>query len=256
MPRFFLQFSYNGTRFNGYQKQPKAITIQETIEKALTILAKKPIEIVGCGRTDTGVHAKNYFAHFDIDEDLNWQDNAKQYQLILSLNALIKPDIVVHKIHLVPDEAHARFDATSRTYYYYLDLERSPFNHETAVYIPYIHQANIELMQAAAQMLMNYTDFQTFCKTETDVKTYICHLTQSFWTLDKERNQLVYTITANRFLRGMIRLIVGMCLQVGTGKMTLEEVENALKNQKPLRKAYSAPGHGLYLTDIKYPYIN
>lgn len=256
MPRFFLQFSYNGTRFNGYQKQPNAITIQESIEKALSTLARKNIEIVGCGRTDAGVHAKNYFAHFDMDEHMEWQNTEKHRQIILSLNALIKPDIVVHKIYTVPECAHARFDATSRTYYYYLDLERSPFNHETAVFVPYIQQANFDLMQQAAAILMQYQDFQTFCKTETDVNTYICHLTQSFWTFDKEKKQLVYTITANRFLRGMIRLIVGMCLQVGTGKMTLHELKYAMENKLPLKKAYSAPAHGLYLTDIKYPYIS
>lgn len=247
--RYFLEFAYNGTRFCGYQRQPNAISVQETIENALQTLAKTPIEIVGCGRTDTGVHAAQYFAHFDGPDD--WAE--KKYSWLLSMNALVGYDIAIKDLHAVHAEAHARFDATSRTYFYYLDLEKNPFGRETSTYLPQVHKADFALMQAAAATLLNYTDFETFCKSETDVKTYICLLERAEWVA--EGRQWVFKITANRFLRGMIRLIVGMSLQVATGKMTLAELVDAMENKKALKKAYSAPPQGLFLRDIRYPYL-
>ena len=255
MARFFLQLSYNGTRFCGYQRQPNGVSVQETIENALTTLLKEPTEIVGCGRTDTGVHASQYFAHFDAPEAADWHNPARHHQLILSLNALVGYDIAIQNIVHVADDAHARFDATSRTYHYHLDLRKNPFRRETAAFVPYIQRVDVDLLQAAAKILLDYSDFQTFCKTETDVNNYICRLSQSFWRVDEANQQLIYTISANRFLRGMVRLIVGMCLHVATQKISLDELHYALSHQLPLKKAFSAPPQGLFLTDIRYPYI-
>jgi tRNA pseudouridine38-40 synthase len=250
MPRYFLELAYNGTNFCGYQRQPNGSSVQEKIETALETLLKTPTEIVGCGRTDAGVHAAQYFAHFDAPE--NWALPEVQYKVLLGLNALVGYDIAIRRILPLHDEAHARFDATSRTYHYYLDLDKNPFAQQTATHIVTAHRANFDLMQQAANILLQYQDFQTFCKSETDVKNYLCQLSRSQWR--QEGRQWIYTVTANRFLRGMVRLIVGMCLQVGAGKISLDELHHALKTQSPLQKAYSAPPQGLFLTDIKYPF--
>jgi tRNA pseudouridine38-40 synthase len=255
MARFFLELSYNGTRFCGYQRQPNGSSVQETIENALTTLLKEPTEIVGCGRTDAGVHAQQYFAHFDAPDSADWQNPDRHHQLLLSLNALVGYDIAINKIHTVADDAHARFDATARTYHYHFDLQKNPFRRETAAFVPYIQRVDFDLLQAAAKILLDYSDFQTFCKTETDVNNYICRLSQSSWRIDPTNQQFIYTITANRFLRGMVRLIVGMCLHVATRKISTDELIHALNHQLPLKKAYSAPAQGLFLTDIRYPYI-
>lgn len=246
--RYFLELAYNGTRFFGYQRQPNGISVQETLETALTTLLRHEVEIVGCGRTDTGVHARQYFVHFDTDVAL-------QPKFVHSLNALVGRDIVVYRLHAVADEAHARFDATSRSYEYYVDLQKNPFRQESAYWFPHGRSLDFDKMQAAAALLLEYEEFNTFCKSETDAKTRICHLTESRWVRDEARHQLVFHITANRFLRGMVRLIVGMCLQVGQGKMDLEEVRDALDKQILLGKALSAPPQGLFLTNIKYDYI-
>jgi tRNA pseudouridine38-40 synthase len=251
MPRFFLELAYKGTDFCGYQRQPNGLSVQEKIETALETLLKTPTEIVGCGRTDAGVHAAQYFAHFDAPE--SWARPEVQYKVLLGLNALVGYDIAIRKLWPLHDEAHARFDATSRTYHYYLDLDKNPFGQQTATHIATAHRADFDLMQKAANILLAYQDFQTFCKSETDVKNYLCQLSHSAWR--QEGRQWIYTVTANRFLRGMVRLIVGMCLQVGAGKISLDELHQALQTRAPLQKAYSAPPQGLFLTDIRYPFL-
>lgn len=246
--RYFLELAYNGTRFFGYQRQPNGISVQATLESALTTLLRHEVEIVGCGRTDTGVHARQYFVHFDTDTVL-------QPKFVHSLNALIGKDIVVYKLYMVENEAHARFDATSRSYEYYIDLQKNPFRQESAYWFPNGQSLDFGKMQEAASLLLNYNEFNTFCKSETDAKTRICHLTEARWVRNEATQQLIFYITANRFLRGMVRLIVGMCLQVGQGKIMLDEVRAALDKQTLLGKALSAPPQGLFLTNIHYNYL-
>lgn len=246
--RYFLELSYNGTRYNGFQEQPQGVTIQSSIENALSILLRHPVKVVGCGRTDTGVHALQYFVHFDTDE-------TPSKEFIYKLNSIIGYDIVFLKLSPVHAEAHARFDAISRSYEYVIDFVRSPFRQETAFYCPYSNHLDLNKMQEAAQLLLQYEDFTTFCKSHTDSKTKICKLTRSEWVFNSDTQQLVYHVTADRFLRGMIRLIVGMCLNVGKGKTSLEEVKEALEKKEILKSAFSAPAQGLFLKDIKYNFI-
>lgn len=246
--RYFLELAYNGTRFCGYQEQPRQITVQSQIEQALGILLRVPTKIVGCGRTDSGVHALQYFAHFDAVELL-------PKDFVYRLNSLLGRDIVCYQLIKVGEEAHARFDATSRSYQYVIDLIQNPFRQETAYYCRFGNQLDVDKMQAAAKLLLNYKDFTTFCKSKTDNKTNLCDLRQSEWIFNEKEQQLVYYVTANRFLRGMIRLIVGMCLNVGKGNMSMEFVKTALEEQKTLKNALSAPAEGLFLMDIKYAFI-
>ncbi len=246
--RYFLELAYNGSRFCGYQIQPNGYTIQEDIEKALAVILRRSIKIVGCGRTDTGVHAAQFFAHFDWEEDLGGN-------FLHRLNTLTSKDIVFDKIIKVADKAHARFDATSRSYRYHIDLRRNPFRQEVAYYCPYGQKLEVEKMQKAADLLLQFDDFTTFCKSRTDTKTNICKLQKASWRLDEQNQQLIFQITADRFLRGMIRLIVGMSLYVGQGKIELAAVEDALKNKKLLKTPFSAPAKGLFLMDIKYNFL-
>ena len=244
--RYFLELAYNGTRFCGWQRQPNAPSVQQTIEEVFSMMLREEIEITGCGRTDTGVHAKQYFAHFDFNADFpkNFLDRA---------NKLVGNDMALKKIIPVEDTAHARFDATSRSYQYVLSFEKSPFFKEIEWFFMQKDRLDIEKMQKAAHLLRGYSEFAPFCKTHSDAQTMRCEVTQSEWIF--EDNKAVFHITANRFLRGMVRLIVGMCINVGLGQLHLEDVEEALENQTPLKKSYSVPPMGLFLTDIKYPFL-
>jgi tRNA pseudouridine38-40 synthase len=247
MSRYFLELTYNGTRYNGYQIQPNAPSIQEAIQRALAVLLRQEhVELTGCGRTDAGVHALQYFAHFDFEGLL-------PHNLVYSLNGILKKDIVINRCIPVQDRAHARFDAISRSYVYHIDLRPNPFRQETAYYCPFAQNLDKELIQAAAALLLEYKEFDTFCLANTDTLTRRCDLRRSEWQF--ETWQWQYHVSSDRFLRGMIRLIVGMCLNAGRGKILLEDLRTALDNQLSLEQAWSAPASGLFLTDIKYPYI-
>ncbi len=251
--RYFLELAYNGTRFCGWQRQPNAPSVQQTIEEVFSMMLREPIDITGCGRTDTGVHAQQYFAHFDFNTDFpkNFLERA---------NKLVGDDIALRKIMSVSDAAHARFDATSRRYQYVLCFEKSPFSTETAWFFTQKDRLDFGKMQKAADLLCShpdssgrgYSEFAPFCKTHSDAQTMRCEVTQSAWVF--EADKAVFHITANRFLRGMVRLIVGMCINVGLGQMTLDDVREALETQQPLKKSYSVPPTGLFLTDIEYPF--
>jgi tRNA pseudouridine38-40 synthase len=245
--RYFAELAYRGTHYFGWQRQPHQISVQETIETAFSTILRSTISITGCGRTDTGVHARYYMIHFDTQEAL--PESFKH-----RVNKFLPKDISIYKFFETPDEAHARFDAFERSYEYYLGFEKNPFTTDLAWYFPYAQKPVFEKMQAAATLLTNYDHFFTFCKSNTDVKTMKCELKRAEWVIDKKNNQYVFHITANRFLRGMVRLIVGMCVNVGLGKVSLEEVKEALEDQKLLDKSLSVPPEGLYLTGIKYPY--
>ena len=206
---------------------------------------RKQVSITGCGRTDTGVHARNFYFHFDADIDFT--------PLLYKLNSILPPDIVVHTVLQVHPEAHARFDATSRTYEYSLHEVKDPFLNGLSYYYRW-EMINPELLQNAASLILEYEDFTSFCKSRTDVQHKKCHITESYWEKTAE-GIWKYTIVSNRFLRGMVRLIVGMCLQVQRGKVLLDEVKWAMDHQTLLKRGWSVPPEGLYLTDIKYPWM-
>lgn len=244
--RYFAEIAYNGAHYYGWQRQPQQISVQQTIEDSFSTILGTTIEIVGCGRTDTGVHASQYFFHFDFDGEF-------PKAFLRRINKFLPKDILIFDIFPVNKDAHARFDATSRSYVYHLELLKNPFRQQTAYYYPYPQKLNFDHLNEAAALLMNYGEFFPFCKTDSDVNTMKCTLTQSHWT--REGAALSFHISANRFLRGMVRLIVGMCLNVGMGKTSIQEVEEALSNQTRLTKSWSVPPEGLFLKDIKYSFL-
>jgi len=245
--RYFAHIQYNGAKFCGWQRQPEDITIQAEIEDTLSKVLRTKTQIVGCGRTDTGVHASSYFFHFDVEESLH-PDFAKKITGILS------DGIVIRSFIKVNDAAHARYDAHTRSYVYHITRFRDPFRIDTSYHFPFFHQLDFDLMNEAASLLLKYDDFFSFCKTHSDVTNYKCRMDECRWVLSEDGNELTFHITANRFLRGMVRLVVGMCLNVGLGKISIDEVKAALDNQTRLDKALSVPPNGLFLADIKYPY--
>ncbi len=245
MMRYFCQIKYNGTRYNGWQKQPNAIAIQQIIEEKIAILLKKEIEIIGCGRTDTGVHASDYYFHFDADII---ETDFFQYKL----NQLMSNDILIQKVIPMHDDAHARFDAIQRSYSYHITLQKDPFYHETKWHY-YGKTLDKELMQSVAILLMDYTQFAPFCKASSQNLTNRCQIFHSEWEFGAD--YLIYHITADRFLRGMVRLIIGACINAGLHQITLEDVKYAMDHQVLLKKSYSVPPNGLFLTKIKYPYL-
>jgi tRNA pseudouridine38-40 synthase len=246
--RYFIELSYHGKNYNGWQIQPNAPSVQETIQQAIFTITRENVEITGCGRTDTGVHAKQYFAHVDLEKTL-------PPHFLARLNKVLPIDISIHRWIEVAPDAHTRFDAYHRAYEYYIDGRKNPFNHEIATFIYNFKELDREKMQAAAKLLLAFQEFAPFCKSDHDAKTLICTLYESEWIWYEAEQRAVYRIAANRFLRGMVRLIVGMCLNVGAGKITLAEVRTALENQTLLPKSSSAAPQGLFLTDIKYPYL-
>lgn len=240
--RYFIELSYNGKAYHGWQNQPDAISVQQVVEKALSTLLKEDISIVGAGRTDAGVHASKMFAHFDLTSSLD--DN-----LIFKLNSYLPKDIAIHDIFEVTSNAHARFDAISRTYNYRLALRKDAFNYE---YAYALHKPlDVDLMNDACNILFEYNDFQCFSKSNTDVKTYNCNIMEAHWSrLD---NELVFTIKADRFLRNMVRAIVGTLINIGLKKIPLQSLHEIIKSKDRRNAGYSVPAHGLYLMDIKYP---
>lgn len=242
--KYFAELSYKGTHYCGWQKQPNDPSIQETLEDGFTTILGKEIDLSGCGRTDTGVHARQYFVHFIHTAPF---PNA----FLRRLNKFLPKDISVHQIWEVAPDAHARFDAYHRAYEYHLELRKNPFSQETAFQYSYPYPLKLEAMQKAARLLLEYESFFPFCKTKTDVKTMHCELKRADWV--QEDQKLVFHIASNRFLRGMVRLIVGMCLNVGLGKTSIDEVKAAMDQQIRLKKSYSVPPQGLFLTDIRYP---
>ena len=241
--RYFLELSYAGTNYHGWQIQPNAVTVQETIEHALGLLLRNPIKITGAGRTDTGVHARQMFAHFDVEKAINSDD------LTYKLNSFLPADISIYKIHRVTDEAHARFDAIARSYQYFIHRHKDPFLTETSWYLA--KDLDVDLMNQAAKILTQYKDFKSFSKTHTDVKTYLCDVRQAAWqTTD---NQLVFYITADRFLRNMVRAIVGTLVDIGLHKISLDELVQIIESRDRSNAGFSVPAKGLFLTEIVYP---
>ncbi|WP_222984794.1 tRNA pseudouridine(38-40) synthase TruA [Flagellimonas meishanensis] len=241
--RYFIRFSYFGKAYHGWQKQPNATTVQETLENALSTLLRHPIEVVGAGRTDTGVHAKEMFAHFDFEALADIQDLAHR------LNAFLPEDIAVQDIFKVKPDAHARFDAIERTYEYWVVQHKNPFHWDFAHLVR--QDLNLDHMNKAASLLMEHSDFECFSKSNTDVKTFNCEVRGAFWKWEGER--LVFTITADRFLRNMVRAIVGTLLDIGTGKMEPNIMKEIIASKSRSEAGVSVPAKGLYLTKVLYP---
>ena len=243
MHRYFLQLSYKGTRYFGWQRQPNAISVQEVIEKTLSTVLREDIAVVGAGRTDTGVHASFYVAHFDVANEI-----AEPEKLLYHLNRFLPDDIAIQKIKKVNSDFHARFSAVSRTYKYYISVIKDPFTTDTSY--QFTVPLDIEKMNEAAKMLFEYTDFTSFAKLHTDVKTNNCKIFQAEW--ETENNQLVFTIKADRFLRNMVRAIVGTLLEVGKGKITVDDFREIIEMKNRGAAGTSAPPQGLFLVDIGY----
>lgn len=241
--RFFIELSYNGKAYHGWQNQPNAISVQEVLEKALSTLLKEKIDIVGAGRTDTGVHAKQMFAHFNTTKVFSLE------KLIYKLNSFLPKDIAVQDIFKVNDETHARFDVISREYKYRISLYKNVFSFNNSHYFK--QELDVNKMNEAAKVLFEYEDFKCFSKSNTDVKTYNCKIMKAEWTL--EDNELFFTIKADRFLRNMVRAIVGTMINIGIGKINVEQLHNIIKSKDRSKAGASVSGYALYLTKIEYP---
>jgi len=245
LQRYFLEFSYHGARYFGWQIQPNAVSIQQEIQEKLSLLLQKEIEIVGAGRTDTGVHAKQMFAHLDAELDLTDPNFIKR------LNSFLPKNIAIHQIHLVPNDAHARFDATHRTYEYWIHQFKNPFLDGLSWHVA--KELDLDKMNEAGKILMQYDDFECFSKTHTDVKTFFCKVSVCEWQKQEER--LVFTIQADRFLRNMVRAIVGTMMDIGTHKIPVQQMHDIIQSKNRGKAGFSVPAHGLYLTQVTYPYI-
>ncbi|MEO5995292.1 MAG: tRNA pseudouridine(38-40) synthase TruA [Chitinophagaceae bacterium] len=242
MPRYFLEVSYKGTAYSGFQKQDNANTIQAEIEKAFSVLQKNNIEITGSSRTDAGVHALQNFFHFDYD-------NSIQPQFLYKLNAILPIDIVAVNIQQVGDDAHCRFDATSRAYRYFIHQAKNPFLYDRAYYYPYT--IDFEKLNEAAKLIMQYVNFTSFSKRNTQVKSFECRIEQSEWKI--EEKLWIYHVKANRFLRGMVRGLTGTMLQVGRDKISIENLKTIIEGMDNSKAYFAVPAKGLFLEKVEYP---
>ena len=251
--RYFIQLSYDGTGYHGWQVQPNGVSVQEVLQKALSTLLRQPTEVTGAGRTDAGVHASMMVAHFDWPAAHEGEGGEEMpldcTQLTYKLNRLLPPDVAVQAVRPVGPEMHARFSATRRTYHYYIHTRKDPFlrGYSWQVNVP----LDFALMNEAAQVLLEYSDFTSFSKTGTDVKTNICQLTEARWEQLKP-GEWRFTVSANRFLRNMVRAIVGTLVEVGRHRMTISQMRHAIEAKDRQRAGESVPGHALYLTNIEY----
>lgn len=248
MKRYFIHLAYNGSNYHGWQRQNNAHSVQAELEKCLSLKLNTTIDIMGCGRTDTGVHARNFYAHFDFSTAI---DTEKIPTLIAELNRFLPQDIVIYKIWEVPAETHARFDATERSYQYHIHHQKKVFGNELSYFI-YI-EPDIDLMNKAAAILLEYSDFTSFAKLHSQTKTNLCSIKSAVWT--KHNEQLVFEITADRFLRNMVRAIVGSLLEVGQGRRSLNNFRQLIESRDRNAAGYSVPAHALFLHEIRYPEI-
>lgn len=241
--RYFLEIAYNGAKYCGWQKQPDAKTVQQEIEYFLSTVLRQDVTTMGAGRTDTGVHARQMFLHFDVSKSISIPN------FLYKANSFLPPDISVLNYYEVLDDHHARFNAIAREYEYYVSVVKDPFSIDSAYYLK--NFPDINLMNEAASSLLTYSDFQSFSKVRTEVKTFNCNVTKAEWILNG--NMLIFTISADRFLRNMVRSIVGTLLEVGSGKITIEDFHNIIASKNRSNAGISVPAHGLYLTKVIYP---
>ncbi|MBB6130192.1 tRNA pseudouridine(38-40) synthase TruA [Mucilaginibacter lappiensis] len=266
--RYFIELAYDGTKYHGWQIQQNAVSVQELLNKALATILRQPIETIGCGRTDTGVHAREFFAHFDLEvnnplamDDSQQAEESKSTDHGLStidyglkvrgLNSLLPPDIAIKNIIQVHEDAHARFDATRRSYQYHIHFHKDPFLHGYSWMVRDV--PNIMLMNQAAAIIMEYTDFSCFSKSNTQVKTNNCKITRAEWI--KTDQGIVFHISADRFLRNMVRAIVGTLMMVGKHEIESEAVRAIIESKNRSNAGTSVPACGLYLTEVKYPFL-
>ena len=244
MKRYFIHLAYNGANYCGWQIQPQSPSVQAELERCLSLKLGQTVEVTGCGRTDTGVHARNYYAHFDFEGEIK-----DCHDLAYRLNMFLPADIVVYRIWEVSPELHARFDALSRTYHYYITPVKNPFHQNDAYF--FYGALDVPKMQQAADTLKEYTDFTSFSKLHTQVKTNNCKIMEARW-FEKD-GLLVFHIKADRFLRNMVRAIVGTLLEVGKGKMSLEEFRAVIEQKDRCSAGESVPAHALFLEEVDYP---
>ncbi|WP_247235463.1 tRNA pseudouridine(38-40) synthase TruA [Telluribacter sp. SYSU D00476] len=242
--RYFIELSYKGTPYNGWQRQPNSVAVQQVLEEAMEKVLRTPVEVVGSSRTDTGVHATQQYAHFDLPAAI-----ADPGRAVHSLNALLPADIAVHRIVPVADDVHSRFIATHRRYEYRIIRQKNPFlTHEAYIFRP---ELDLITMNEAAALLLRYDDFESFSKIHTSVKTFRCHITEARWYW--QGPVLTFSVQSNRFLRGMVRALVGTLMQVGLGKLSVAEFEQIILSKNRKEAGAQAPPHGLFLVEVGYP---
>jgi len=247
--RYFIELSYDGTRYHGWQTQPNAVAVQEVLDKALSTVLREPIETVGCGRTDTGVHAKEFFAHFDCGSMVHGPSS--MVNNVRGINSVLPNDIAIKNIIPVHPDAHARFDATLRSYQYHIHFNKDPFKNGYSWLLR--DEPDLELMNQAAKIMMEYTDFSCFSKSNTQVKTNNCKISRAEWV--RVDAGIIFHISADRFLRNMVRAIVGTLIMVGKQEIAPEDVRDIIESKNRSNAGTSVPACGLYLTDVKYPYL-
>ena len=241
--RYFVTLCYDGTAYHGWQIQPNGISVQAILQQSLSLLLRQDITVVGAGRTDAGVHARMMVAHFDSEAPIDTQ------QLCYKLNRLLPQDVAVRKVERVDDDMHARFSATSRMYHYYIHTKKDPFRRAYSCELHY--PLDFERMNEAAKVLMEYDDFGAFCKSHTDVKTTLCNVMEAQWH-QTAPDAWYFEIRANRFLRNMVRAIVGTLIEVGRGRMTINDFRNVIEGRRRTEAGESMPGQALFLEDITY----
>jgi len=244
--RYFLELSYNGKNYFGWQIQPDVVSVQEKINKSISTILREEIAVVGAGRTDAGVHASQMYAHFDTEKEI-------PENILYRLNSILPDDIVINNFIKVKEDAHTRFDAISRSYEYRIWLGRNPFLLDTRWQLHH-QKINVALMNKAAEILFEYENFECFSKVKTDVNTFNCKVTEAKWTVIN--NELTFYITANRFLRNMVRAIVGTLLEVGTSKITITDFRKIIESRNRSNAGVSVPAKGLFLTKVLYNYID
>lgn len=242
--KYFLEIAYHGANYHGWQIQPNALTVQGVLEDCLSKLLGYPIETLASGRTDTGVHCEQQFVQFATETPLE-----NPLHFLHRINAFLPDDILIRNIRPVRDKANARFDAIARSYRYQMLLEKSPFHRDTAWRL--YKKPDINLLNEASASLLGKKDYEAFSKTGSDVKTHVCHIQQAYW--EEKEMMLFFHITADRFLRGMVRILTGTLLEIGYGKMSLSELERLIAQKDRSRAKYQAPPHGLFLTRVVYP---
>lgn len=250
MHRYFIEIAFNGGNYHGWQAQPNAKTIQETLDAALGVLCRKPVETVGCGRTDTGVHARQLFAHFDVDME---RTEIEDLGFIRRLNSLLPSDIAVKSLFAVHSQAHARFDATLRSYEYHIHIDKNPFLQGLSWQVRKL--PDMDKMNEAGQALLAYRDFTCFSKSNTQTFTNNCKISHAGWEQVSD-NRAVFSISADRFLRNMVRAIVGTLLEIGNGDKPVSYIHEVVESKSRSMAGMSVPAHGLYLTRVCYPYLD
>ncbi len=246
---YLFRADFKGSAYSGWQVQPDAVTIQAVLEDKISMLLRTPISIIGCGRTDAGVHGRNYAFNMHVEKAL-------PDDFLYHLNAVLPNDIAVHSAEKKGETFHARFDALSRAYVYHIHSKKDPFHNDISWYLKTFDKLDLERMQQAASLLESYEEFYPFCKTGHDAKSYRCVIMQSELSVDTRKGTISYHIRANRFLRGMVRLITGMLVQLGLGQLDLTDLRTAMEGQERLEKALSAPSRGLFFVGVKYPEEN